>query len=180
MKFLLGYRQISIVISESAEGDYDDYTRARRSGSFYPGDSALLREMVSGMLAAHPGGTAPPKAIIVPHAGYIYSGPVAASAYAQVMSGRDTIRRVVLLGPSHRIPFHGLATSSAGGFTTPLGVVTVDQSAARLLAALSQVQVLDQAHAWEHSLEVQLPFCNWRWETSRWCLWWWAKPAPRK
>lgn len=128
------------------------------AGSFYPGDSALLREMVSGMLAAHPGGTAPPKAIIVPHAGYIYSGPVAASAYSQVMSGRDTIRRVVLLGPSHRIPFHGLATSSAGGFTTPLGVVTVDQSAVRLLAALSQVHVLDQAHAWEHSLEVQLPF----------------------
>lgn len=128
------------------------------AGSFYPGDGSHLREMVRRMLAEHPSGNKPPKAIIVPHAGYIYSGPVAASAYAQVAGGRDIIHRVVLLGPSHRVPFHGLATTGVGGFATPLGIVTVDKPAVQLLTTLPQLQILDQAHAWEHSLEVQLPF----------------------
>ncbi len=128
------------------------------AGTFYPGDGTLLREMLRKMLAEHPGSTRPPKAIIVPHAGYIYSGPVAASAYAQVAGGRDIIHRVVLLGPSHHVAFPGLATTSAGGFATPLGVVNVDKPAMQLLAALPQLQTLDQAHAREHSLEVQLPF----------------------
>ena len=128
------------------------------AGSFYPGDSRQLRDMVSALLAQPPAETPPPKAIIVPHAGYIYSGPVAATAYAQLQQSRELIKRVVLLGPSHRVPFEGLAASSASGFATPLGVVELDPHATRLLATLPQVHILDEAHAREHSLEVHLPF----------------------
>jgi AmmeMemoRadiSam system protein B len=96
--------------------------------------------------------------LIVPHAGYVYSGPVAGSAYALLEPLRDTLRRVVLLGPSHRVPFSGLALSSAEAFATPLGAVALDRAATERLAALPQVHTSDAAHAQEHSLEVQLPF----------------------
>ncbi len=99
-----------------------------------------------------------PKALIAPHAGYVYSGAVAASAYARLRAVRDRIRRVVLLGPAHRVPFRGLAASSAQVFETPLGAVELDQDALAALADLPQVRVLDEAHRREHSLEVQLPF----------------------
>jgi AmmeMemoRadiSam system protein B len=99
-----------------------------------------------------------PKAIIAPHAGYIYSGPIAATAYARLQPGRDVIRRVVLLGPSHRVAFHGLAVSSAGAFATPLGEISVDRTAIEALLQLPFVHLVDQAHALEHSLEVHLPF----------------------
>jgi hypothetical protein len=99
-----------------------------------------------------------PKAIIAPHAGYIYSGPVAASAYARLLPARDRIHRVILLGPSHRVPFRGLAISSADTFATPLGEIKIDQEATALIADLPQVHLLDEAHAQEHSLEVHLPF----------------------
>lgn len=128
------------------------------AGSFYPRDPHALREMVAGLLACEHSEAPVPKAIIAPHAGYIYSGPIAARVYAQVANGRGTITRVVLLGPSHRVPFFGLAASSATAFATPLGEVPIDVEAMQRLAALPQVKVLDQAHAWEHSLEVQLPF----------------------
>ncbi len=129
------------------------------AGMFYPGNAEELHAMVQGLLQhVPPVEEAPPKAIIAPHAGYIYSGPVAASAYARLRRVRDTIERVVLLGPSHRVGFPGLATSSADTFRTPLGDIPVDTEAVSRLTALPQVHPLDQAHQLEHSLEVHLPF----------------------
>lgn len=128
------------------------------AGMFYPADAVELRNMVNQFLTAAKSIAASPKAIIVPHAGYIYSGVVAASAYKSLESIRDQIKRVVLLGPSHRVAISGLALSSADYFTTPLGAVPVDKQAASLLSDLPQVRVFDDTHALEHSLEVQLPF----------------------
>jgi AmmeMemoRadiSam system protein B len=128
------------------------------AGTFYPDDDHQLKKMLSGFLAACPSDAPPPKAIIAPHAGYVYSGPIAASAYASVANGRNVINRVVLLGPSHRVPFRGLAASNAQLFTTPLGAVPVDGKALAAIKHLRQVQILDQAHRWEHSLEVHIPF----------------------
>lgn len=130
------------------------------AGMFYPGMAAVLGEEVADMLAAvPPEPTLPqPKAIIVPHAGYIYSGPVAASAYARLAPYAATIRRVVLLGPCHRVAVRGLAVPHAAAFATPLGSVPLDQAAIALARSLPQVIVHDGAHAEEHSLEVQLPF----------------------
>lgn len=98
------------------------------------------------------------KAVIAPHAGYMYSGPIAASAFARFAPARDVIKRVVLIGPAHRVPFTGLATCSAEAWVTPLGVVPVDTDAVNKLCVLPQVRVIDDAHADEHSLEVELPF----------------------
>jgi len=128
------------------------------SGLFYPDDAQTLRRMVEGFLAEVTAKGELPKAIIVPHAGYIYSGPIAASVYARLAAGRSVIRRVVLLGPSHRVFFQGLATSGAAAFRTPLGDITLDREAIDGLADLPQVVSLEAAHTSEHSLEVQLPF----------------------
>lgn len=125
---------------------------------FYTGNPAQLRAEVQSMLANSKASTTTPKAIIVPHAGYIYSGPVAASAFAQLIPARDKIHRVVLLGPCHRVAISGLATSSADYFATPLGAIPIDRELSDALLGLPQVQELDQTHAQEHSLEVQLPF----------------------
>lgn len=130
------------------------------AGTFYPGTASTLKHDVTTLLAAAQ--TAPlgklPKAIIVPHAGYIYSGATAAAAYARLSAGRDQITRVVLLGPVHRVPVRGLALPGAEAFATPLGNIPVDQSAVALLNTMPQVVTSTAAHAWEHSLEVQLPF----------------------
>ncbi len=130
------------------------------AGLFYPDDAERLREEVRALLAARP--EAPrariPKAIIVPHAGYVYSGAVAAAAYARVRPAVDRIERVVLMGPAHRVALRGLAVSGAQGFATPLGVVPIDRAGRERVLALPQVQILEEAHAQEHSLEVQLPF----------------------
>jgi len=99
-----------------------------------------------------------PKALIVPHAGYMFSGPIAASGYARLAPARERIKRVVLVGPSHRVAFEGLATVSVSAFATPLGPVPVDAAGLGQLASLPQVSVNDKAHAHEHALEVQLPF----------------------
>lgn len=128
------------------------------AGSFYPADPKQLRTMVDGYLASAQTDDVAPKAIIVPHAGYIYSGPVAASAYARLKGLRGRVTRVVLLGPSHRVGFSGLAFSSADYYDTPLGRIPLDRHAEELLAGLPQVRVYDAAHAREHSLEVHLPF----------------------
>ena len=129
------------------------------AGLFYPADPKVLTTMIDGYLADYePGSEPPPKAIIVPHAGYIYSGPVAAAAYRRLEPLRGRISRVVLLGPSHRVGFIGLAVSSADQFHTPLGNIPLDRAMCEQLATLPQVHHLDQAHAMEHSLEVQLPF----------------------
>ena len=132
------------------------------AGMFYPGDPEELREMIDRDLreavVASDGAAAVPKALIVPHAGYIYSGPIAASAYARLLPARGRIRRVVLLGPSHRVPLLGLASSSADDFQTPLGDIPLARTAIEAVEQLPQVRRLDEAHAMEHSLEVQLPF----------------------
>ena len=129
------------------------------AGLFYPADPRELRATVVGLLASAPAVAASaPKAIIVPHAGYPYSGPVAATAYAYLRPLRGRVTRVVLLGPSHRVGFEGLALTSAGSYATPLGDIPVDTAVSRQLMDLPQVQVFDDAHAREHSLEVHLPF----------------------
>jgi hypothetical protein len=128
------------------------------AGAFYPGDPRLLRSQIAGYLreANRVGPT--PKVLIVPHAGYQYSGPVAASGYALLEPVRHQIGRVVLLGPSHRMPFYGLASTSAEAFATPLGAIPIDQLAVEQALDWPQVRILDEAHRYEHSLEVQLPF----------------------
>lgn len=127
---------------------------------FYPGAADVLAREVGAMLtAAHNGRPLlRVKAIIVPHAGYVYSGPIAASVYAPLAALRDSIRRVVLLGPTHRVAVDGLALPASRAFATPLGIVPVDAPACAEIASLPQVVVSDAAHALEHSLEVQLPF----------------------
>jgi AmmeMemoRadiSam system protein B/AmmeMemoRadiSam system protein A len=131
------------------------------AGAFYPGTAPELAHAVRTLLAtaaAAARGKPVPKAIIAPHAGYIYSGPTAAAAYARLAPARATITRVVLLGPVHRVPVRGLALPDAKMLATPLGNVPVDAAAVAALHALPQVTVSTAAHADEHSLEVHLPF----------------------
>ena len=129
------------------------------AGAFYPGTARELGATVDTHLAkAKPTKGPVPKAIIAPHAGFVYSGPVAATAYARIKPAKDTIKRVVLLGPCHRVPVRGLAASSADAFRTPLGDVPVDKEALNGILAMPQVQVFDATHGREHSLEVHLPF----------------------
>lgn len=129
------------------------------AGQFYPADPVEIRRQIATFLAAAPQARPPaPKAIIVPHAGWIYSGPIAAAAYAQLASARGTIRRVVLLGPSHRVALRGLALSGADRWATPLGPIALDRAGGLRLAALPGLGIFDPAHAREHALEVQLPF----------------------
>jgi AmmeMemoRadiSam system protein B len=138
---------------------------------FYPSQPLRLRSEVETFLKNAGGGDASetgeaaagasearPKALIAPHAGYVYSGPVAASAYVQILPFSQSVERVVLLGPAHRVPFRGLAGSSAHFFETPLGPVPVDREWLTRVEDLDQVVLLDDAHQWEHSLEVHLPF----------------------
>ena len=129
------------------------------AGMFYPADADELALEIRSYVAVAPAAQATaPKALIVPHAGYIYSGAVAASAYAQLAPARTTIRRVVLLGPAHRVPIRGLALPAAEAFATPLGSVRIDSEGARAALKLPQVSASDVAHNLEHSLEVQVPF----------------------
>ena len=133
------------------------------SGMFYPDGAEDLQGAVRGYMAdaeppAAPSATIPPKAIIAPHAGYIYSGPVAGQAYGALAPHRDVIHRVVLIGPCHRVAVRGLALPDADAFETPLGTVPLDRTAMDRIAALPQVCTLDATHAQEHSLEVHLPF----------------------
>lgn len=129
------------------------------AGMFYPADAQeLRREVLSFLAAAKVDRVEAPKAIVAPHAGYVYSGPVAGSAYAQLATRAGGISRVVLLGPSHHIPFSGLAYSSAETFLTPLGPVPVDRSAFETVRDLPQVRQYETPFEGEHCLEVQLPF----------------------
>jgi AmmeMemoRadiSam system protein B/AmmeMemoRadiSam system protein A len=131
------------------------------AGMFYPGDARALAAQIGQFLASveDPNPRAAfPKALVVPHAGYVYSGAVAARAYDELVEARGVVRRVVLLGPVHRVPVRGLAAPGAAAFETPLGSVAVDEAALRALHDLPQVVRSDAAHALEHSLEVQLPF----------------------
>ena len=124
------------------------------AGLFYPREAHVLADTLSHLLAAAEQRPPFPKALIVPHAGYIYSGPIAASAYAQ-LQGAHHVERVVLIGPAHRVPVRGLTSPGASALRTPLGDVAVDLGS---LAQLPSVAASPRAHAQEHSLEVQLPF----------------------
>jgi len=130
------------------------------AGTFYPADPAELRLTIRRQLerVQIPEGETAPKALVAPHAGYVYSGPVAASAYARLAPARGRVRRVALLGPSHHVALAGLAVPGTDAFETPLGLVPVDGDAVARLAELPQVSVRDDAHRQEHSLEVHLPF----------------------
>jgi AmmeMemoRadiSam system protein B len=133
------------------------------AGAFYPAHAAELASQVDAYVAQGASGRVPDsrrsiRAVVVPHAGYVYSGPVAGVAYARLSAARGRVRHVLLLGPAHYVPVHGLAVPSAGAFATPLGEISVDD---RLRAGLLEqpgVTVDDVAHEPEHSLEVQLPF----------------------
>lgn len=129
------------------------------AGRFYPREAAELRGQLEALMAGAPRPDGPaPKAIIAPHAGYMFSGPIAASAYARFVPERNCIKRIILLGPSHYVPFEGVAVSGADAFATPLGLVPVDTEAVSELVGNAQATFLEEAHAREHSLEVHLPF----------------------
>ena len=128
------------------------------AGLFYPADAAQLHRDIQSMLSVTEQAESVPKALIVPHAGYIFSGPVAASAFAQLKNIRHIVKRVIVLGPCHRVPLNGLATSSADYFETPFGSIRIDREAINQIASLPQIEEFDLTHQQEHSLEVQLPF----------------------
>ncbi|HEX3527294.1 MAG TPA: AmmeMemoRadiSam system protein B [Thermoanaerobaculia bacterium] len=129
------------------------------AGTFYPDSSETLRLTVESLLREVPVATAPPpKAIIAPHAGYLYSGPIAASAFQAIAAAAQQIERVVLLGPSHFVPLRGLGLPDANRFATPLGEIGIDPAGAAAALRLPQVRVQPDAHTREHSLEVELPF----------------------
>jgi MEMO1 family protein len=132
------------------------------AGTFYPADANELGAQMDGFLAGARSSehASTPKAIIGPHAGTIYSGPIAASAYARIPT--TNVRRVVLLGPAHRVRLRGLAAPTVDAFSTPLGDVPLDRRAIDGLLALPQVQLDDEAHRLEHSLELHLPFLQTR------------------
>ena len=128
------------------------------SGMFYPDDPMTLQTMVNTLLKNTSIQSKKFHAFIVPHAGYIYSGETAAHAYKQLESIKDKVKRVVILGPAHRVSLSGIAVSSADFFETPLGAIPLDKIAIKNLQRFPQIKVFDQAHAQEHSLEVHLPF----------------------
>jgi AmmeMemoRadiSam system protein B len=141
-----------------------DVQRPAVAGLFYSGDPQRLQAQVEAYLASArrsdaAAGAPAPRALIAPHAGYDFSGPVAGSAYAAIAERAGNMRRVVLIGPAHRFPVRGLAASGAGRFASPLGQVAVDRAAVKaLVAEVDSVSTLDSAFTGEHSLEVQLPF----------------------
>ena len=145
----------------SQGGDMSRVRPPAVAGLFYPQDPAELRDAVCTYIDACAPPTVTlrrPKALIVPHAGYPYSGPVAGCAYRFLRDSRAKVRHVVLLGPSHRVPMRGLAVPSVDAFGTPLGPVPVDAHNRQRLRELGLIGISDAPHAAEHSLEVQLPF----------------------
>lgn len=130
------------------------------AGLFYPDDASELREVVARYMSAADVSDLPasPQAMIVPHAGYVYSGPVAAAAYSLIARHRRGIRRVVLIGPSHRVYLQGIAAPETNSFATPLGNIAIDRECKAMLLASGDVVAANAPHAQEHCLEVQLPF----------------------
>ena len=130
------------------------------AGRFYPDDPGELRDLVDRLLGEVRGRPrpVPPAAVVAPHAGYRYSGAVAATAYAHLTPAPHAVPRVVLLGPAHFSPLDGMAVPAVDAFATPLGIVAVDDDARTAATALPVVGVDDRPHDGEHSLETQLPF----------------------
>ncbi len=127
------------------------------AGQFYPDKPQVLNQMLNQMLNVTPV-LGPPKAIIAPHAGYVYSGSVAGKIYATLRPVRDKIKHVILFGPAHRVGFRGLATTRAKLFETPLGLINVNETLVDKAITLPQVFIEERAFVGEHSLEVHLPF----------------------
>jgi AmmeMemoRadiSam system protein B len=130
------------------------------AGLFYPASPSALASAVDEMLASTrvDAGAPVPKALVVPHAGYVYSGPIAASAYARLRPAADRIARAVIVGPAHRVWVDGVVDAGADAFVTPLGSIAVDVDALSAIASRITIGTSAHAHAREHSLEVQLPF----------------------
>jgi AmmeMemoRadiSam system protein B len=128
------------------------------AGRFYPGTARQHGDSVTELLAAATPIGAAPKGVIAPHAGYVYSGPIAATAYASIRARATQIQKVVLLGPAHRVHLDGLALPAADRFATPIGEVEIDAALAASVLELPQVIRSDHAHELEHSLEVHIPF----------------------
>jgi AmmeMemoRadiSam system protein B len=128
------------------------------AGSFYPANPIELQTQLKTLLSAINDNNPPPKAMILPHAGYIYSGPVAASGYARLIGNAGSISRVILLGPAHRKYVQGLVLPEATAFGTPLGNIPLDVESMQHIQQLPQVSIDADAHQFEHSLEVHLPF----------------------
>lgn len=128
------------------------------AGTFYPAEPRALRGLIHSYLAEGKSAASAPKAIIAPHAGYVYSGPVAGSVYALLAPYRESITRVVLAGPSHFVAFAGVASSSVEAFASPLGHVPLDRATLDHLVNRELIAIRDEAHRREHSLETHLPF----------------------
>jgi AmmeMemoRadiSam system protein B len=129
------------------------------AGTFYPSDATRLTETIDRLLAAASvEDQDAPAALIAPHAGFMYSGPVAASAYALLARSARRVRRVLVIGPAHRAPLRGMALPRARALETPLGTIDVDQEAVAMVERMPGIVCDDRPHAGEHSLEVQLPF----------------------
>ncbi len=128
------------------------------AGMFYPENPRILHQEVQAYLDDAKHHRLTPKALIVPHAGYIYSGEIAAAAYATLQSSAPQISRVILLGPAHRVAVRGMALPGSDAFATPLGSVMIDAEALQIASNIPHVIISEAAHAMEHSLEVQLPF----------------------
>src|SRR5262249_6824260 len=128
------------------------------AGSFYPAQPDALDRVVRACLDGAKADPVAAKAIVAPHAGYIYSGPGAGSAFQSVAHLGDRITRIVILGPAHRMAFAGIAVPSASGLLTPLGTVAIDTEAVQRALACPQVRMFDQPYEGEHALEVELPF----------------------
>jgi MEMO1 family protein len=130
------------------------------AGLFYPRDAAELRAAVAEYLAATSADELPTtsKAWIIPHAGYVYSGPIAAAAYRRIQARCRNVRRVVVIGPSHRVPLEGIAVPESRAYATPLGIVAVDAELKETALRCGGVVTSDRPHAQEHAIEVQLPF----------------------
>lgn len=129
------------------------------AGTFYPADPARLHDQVDALLrTAAPPPAPAPRALIVPHAGYAYSGPVAATAYAHLAATRSSIGPILILGPAHYVLFDGLALSGATAFASPLGTIPAAVDLERRLRRQPEIRDLPEAHRPEHSIEVQFPF----------------------
>lgn len=128
------------------------------AGTFYPAEKDELKHMIEQFILEAPKANKVPKVIIAPHAGYIYSGELAGAVYARLIPDNNKISRVILMGPSHKVGFHGMALSTAEHFSTPLGSIDIDIESNTQLSRFPYVQYLDQAHELEHSIEVHLPF----------------------
>ena len=128
------------------------------AGTFYPEDPEVLRNTVQHLLEEAKQHSPAPKALIVPHAGFMYSGPIAASAYASLINQKDKIKRIILLGPAHTVFLRGIAYDPVDQFATPLGIINQDKELLEKISLLPYVHALPQAHQMEHCLEVQWPF----------------------